>query len=120
MSADDEPAAGNQAAPRPSGGVTRSFKAFAALGVLGAALLAVNANVLVARWYKRWDLTHERLYTLSPATRQILHTLDQPIEVTVLLSKADPLTVSVRQMLTAYGAEPSWVSSPAADAVCNR
>ena len=36
------------------GGITRSFKAFAALGVLGAALLAVNLNVLVARWYKRW------------------------------------------------------------------
>jgi hypothetical protein len=92
---------------RPSGGVTRSFKAFAALGVLGAALLAVNANVLVARWYKRWDLTHERLYTLSGATLRILHTLDQRLEVTVLLSKADPLNVSVRQMLTAYGAETS-------------
>ena len=58
--------------PGAGGGVTRSFKAFAALGVLGAALLAVNANVLVARWYKRWDLTHERLYTLSPATVSIL------------------------------------------------
>jgi hypothetical protein len=73
--------------------------------VLGAALLAVNANVLVARWYKRWDLTHERLYTLSPASVEILHKLDEPIEVAVLLSKADPLNVSVRQMLTAYGAE---------------
>ena len=46
---------------------SRSFRAFAALGVLGAALLAVNLNVLVARWYKRWDLTADRLYTLSPA-----------------------------------------------------
>jgi hypothetical protein len=98
--ANDEPRA-----VRPGGGVTRSFKAFAALGVLGAALLAVNANVLVARWYKRWDLTHERLYTLSGPTIQILHALEQRVEVVVLLSKADPLTVSVRQMLTAYGAE---------------
>jgi len=87
--------------------VTRSFKALAAAGVLGAAVLAVNANVLVARWYKRWDLTHERLYTLSPATIQILRTLEQPLEIVVLLSKADPLNVSVRQMLTAYGAETS-------------
>ena len=52
-----------------SGGVSRSFRTFAALGVLGAALLAVNLNVLVARWYKRWDLTADRLYTLSPRRR---------------------------------------------------
>ncbi len=104
MSADSD-ASGKASAARPSGGVTRSFKALAAIGVLGAAVLAVNANVLVARWYKRWDLTHERLYTLSPATLAILHALDQPIDVVVLLSRADPLNVSVRQMLTAYGAE---------------
>ncbi len=91
----------------PPGGITRSFKAFAALGVLGAALLAVNANVLVARWYKRWDVTAEKLYTLSPATSKILHALDQPIGVVVLLAHADPLSVSVRQMLVQYGAETS-------------
>ena len=92
------------------GGITRSFKAFAALGVLGAALLAVNLNVLVARWYKRWDLTAEKLYTLSPATLKTLHALDQPIAVTVLLGRADPLSVSVRQMLVQYGAETSKLS----------
>jgi hypothetical protein len=91
------------------GGITRSFKAFAALGVLGAALLAVNANVLVARWYKRWDVTADKLYTLSPATSKILHTLDQPIGITVLLARADPLSVSVRQMLIQYGAETTKV-----------
>jgi hypothetical protein len=111
MSADSDgrPAASTRAPASRlgTGGVSRSFKAFAALGVLGAALLAVNANVLVARWYKRWDLTHEKLYTLSTATLNILHTLDQPIEITVLLSKADPLSVSVRQMLVAYRAETS-------------
>ncbi|HET7539230.1 MAG TPA: GldG family protein [Polyangiaceae bacterium] len=92
-------------AARASGGVSRSFRAFAALGVLGAALLAVNLNVLVARWYKRWDLTADRLYTLSPATLKLLHALDQPLTITVLLGRADPLSVSVRQMLVQYRAE---------------
>jgi ABC-type uncharacterized transport system len=86
-------------------GVPRSFKALAALGVLGAALLAVNLNVLAAHWYRRWDLTADKLYTLSPATLNTLRTLDQPIAVTVLLSRADPLSVSVRQMLTQYLAQ---------------
>ncbi|HKO47568.1 MAG TPA: GldG family protein [Polyangiaceae bacterium] len=93
------------------GGVSRSFRAFAALSVLGAALLAVNSNVLVARWYKRWDLTAERLYTLSPATLKTLHALDQPLQVTVLLGRADPLSVSVRQMLVQYRAETSKLTS---------
>ncbi|MET0795239.1 MAG: GldG family protein [Polyangiaceae bacterium] len=95
------------AEPALRGGVSRSFRTFAALGVLGATLLAVNVNVLVARWYKRWDLTAEQLYTLSPATLKTLHTLDQPLGITVLLSRSDPLSVSVRQMLVQYGAETS-------------
>jgi hypothetical protein len=36
------------------------------LGVAAAALLLVNVNVLGARWYKRWDFTSDKLYTLSP------------------------------------------------------
>jgi hypothetical protein len=85
--------------------VPRSFKALAVLGVLGAAFLTVNLNLLVAHWYKRWDLTADKLYTLSPATLKTLHALDQPIAVTVLLGRADPLCVSVRQMLSQYRAE---------------
>ena len=96
--------------PAASGGVTRSFRTFAALGVLGATLLAVNANVLVARWYKRWDLTAEQLYTLSPATLNTLHTLNEPLVVTVLLARSDPLSVSVRQMLVQYRAETTQLA----------
>jgi len=91
--------------PRAPGGVPRSFKTFAALGVLAAALLTVNVNILVARWYKRWDLTADKLYTLSPPTQKTLRALQQPIEITVLLGRADPLAVSVRQMLVQYLAE---------------
>ena len=103
------------AAASPRGGVSRTFRTFAALGVLGAALLAVNLNVLVAHWYKRWDLTAERLYTLSPATLKTLHALDQPLLVTVLLSRADPLSVSVRQMLVQYRAETPKLTSKFVD-----
>jgi gliding motility-associatede transport system auxiliary component len=74
------------------------------LGVVAGALLLVNVNVLGARWYKRWDFTSDKLYTLSGPTRELLNGLEQPVDVTVLLSKADPLLVSVRHMLEAYGA----------------
>jgi len=108
----------NRTSERPSnarGGVSRAFRAFAALGVLGAALLAVNLNVLVARWYKRWDLTADRLYTLSPATLKTLHALDQPLSITVLLGRADPLSVSVRQMLVQYRAETTKLATKFVD-----
>jgi ABC-type uncharacterized transport system len=74
------------------------------LGVAAAAVVLVNVNVLGARWYQRWDVTSDRLYSLSQPTRELLAALDEPVEVSVLLGKSDPLTVSVRHMLEAYSA----------------
>lgn len=83
----------------------RTTKALSAAGVVAAAILAVNLNVLVARRYVRWDLTSDALYSLSEATKRTLHSLSDPIDVIVLLSRSDPLTAGVRHLLTAYGAE---------------
>ena len=82
----------------------RSSRALPWLGVVAGALLLVNVNVLGARWYKRWDFTSDKLYSLSQPTRELLTSLRQPVDVSVLLSKGDPLLVSVRHMLEAYGA----------------
>ena len=82
----------------------RFSRALPWLGVVAGALLLVNVNVLGARWYKRWDFTTDKLYSLSQPTRELLTSLRQPIDVSVLLSKGDPLLVSVRHMLEAYGA----------------
>jgi hypothetical protein len=85
--------------------IWRGTKALSALGVVAAMVLAVNANVLVARFYTRWDATSEGLYTISPATKSILGSLDGPVQVTVLLARTDPLLPPMRQMLVAYAAE---------------
>ncbi len=86
--------------PAP-GAVTPTFKALAAAGVLAAAVIAVLVNVMVARFYKRWDWTAAGLYTLSPLTQQTLHALEEPVTVYVMLSSADPMTLSLRQLLEA-------------------
>lgn len=83
----------------------KAARLFPWLGVAAAGLLAINANVLGARWYQRWDVTRDDLYTLSAPTLELLHGLREPLEINVLLSKSDPLSVSVRHMLEAYGAE---------------
>jgi hypothetical protein len=85
-------------------------RVMAALGVLSAVVLAVSANVLVARYYHRWDFTTRRLYTLSDVTLNTLHQLGEPVEVVVLLSKSDPLELTVRQLLSSYTAEDPALS----------
>jgi hypothetical protein len=97
--------ASEQAVARPPERARRGTKLLSAIGVIAAATLAVNANILAARWYARWDVTRERLYTLSPSTTELLGGLDETVTVLVFLSRSDPLLVSVRHMLTAYRAK---------------
>jgi hypothetical protein len=82
-----------------------SLPLLSALGVFSAAVVAVCLNVLVSRFYARWDVTTRGIYTLSDATLDTLRSLEEPIQVTVFLSISDPLTVSVQHMLAAYNAE---------------
>jgi hypothetical protein len=92
-------------AKHAGGPLSRGAKALSAFGVVAALVVAVNANVLVARFYTRWDVTSEGLYTLSAATKRILTELAEPVTVTVLLGRTDPLLGPLRQLLTAYRAE---------------
>lgn len=73
-----------------------------AAGVLAAGVIAVQLNVLVARHYTRWDFTSHGTYTLSAPTRDLLTSLDEPVEITVLLARSDRLLVDTRHMLDAY------------------
>lgn len=88
-------------------GTGAAVKISASLGIVAAMVLAVLVNILVARHYRRWDWTQGGLFTLSDATLQTLHGLEEPIHVYVLLSANDPLTISVEQLLTSYRGETS-------------
>ncbi len=104
----EEPASKQSAAERAQDKQTsprRGARVFTAVGVISAALIAVSLNLLVSRFYKRWDWTSSGLYTLSQPTLDTLHGLDQPIDVIVFLSRSDNMRVSVEHMLTAYSAE---------------
>lgn len=81
----------------------------AASGVLSATVLVIAVNVLVTRFYARWDLTSRQIYSLSAPTVETLHGLAEPIEIVVFLGRNDPLTLSVRHLLAAYGAETRWL-----------
>ncbi len=91
---DDKPVVGTAAA-----------KVSTSVGIIAAMVIAVVANVFVARHYKRWDVTRGGLYTLSDPTLQTLHGLEEPVQIFVMLPAGDPLTTSVSHLLEAYKAE---------------
>lgn len=68
-----------------STGLARGITALATLLVC---LVAVN---MLARGMRlRYDLTEEKLYTLSDGTRNILHNLDRPVTITFYYSQSLP------------------------------
>lgn len=75
------------------------------LGVVAAGAIAVFANILGTRHFKRWDVTEGHRYSLSPPTIETLHEIPDPIDIWVLLGGGDPMEQSIKQLLVAYQAE---------------
>ena len=79
------------------------------VGVVAALVILICANVLVSRFFFRWDVTSQGLFTPSDATTAVLGALEQPVEVICFLSAGDPLTQSVRLLLDDYVAQSSSI-----------
>lgn len=86
-------------------GTAAGTKLGSIVGLVAAMVLALLVNIFAARHYRRWDFTKGGLYTLSRATVETLHSLGEPIRIDVLEPSSDPLALSLRHLLTAYGAE---------------
>lgn len=53
-------------------------------------LVIVSVNYFSAIWFTRFDFTSEKRFTLSPATRAILASLDKPVTIKVYLDGEMP------------------------------
>ena len=67
----------------------------------------VLLNLVASRSFFRFDLTAEKSYSISPATRQVLATLEEPLSVRVFFSENLPAPYSgveqyVKDILTEY------------------
>ncbi len=94
--------AGDERAPRDRRALVRGGTIGAAVVLLGA--LLVFANYFSGRYYKRFDWTRTKLYSLSEKSENVLATLDEPVEVYVFLSPQDELYEPVRELLRRYEA----------------
>lgn len=97
-----EARAEGDASPKPGPGADRALAVSQAIGVAAAVVIAVLVNVLAARHYRRWDWTAEGLYTLSHVTEQTLTSLPEPVEIWVLSSDSEPITLTLRHVLASY------------------
>lgn len=86
-------------------GTAAGTKFAAIIGLVAAMVLGLLVNIVAARHYKRWDFTKGGLYTLSRATTETLHALGEPIRIDVLVPASDPLSLSLKHLLAAYGSE---------------
>ena len=72
--------------------------------VLTIAVIAIvlMVNFLVGRHSIKFDLTKNRFYTLSDATREFLCDLDQPVKITAFFSDGDSMGNVVHDLLREY------------------
>jgi len=68
-------------------GLPRHTLAWSSIGLALILLLSVNLIASNALRNSRADLTQQRLFTISPGTRAILRTIDEPISVRLYYSK---------------------------------
>lgn len=71
--------------------------------------IALMANYLSFRHYRRWDWTTEGLFTLSPRTHELLTELDTDVDVYMVLSSGESNYQDVRELLERYRAESQHV-----------
>ena len=74
-------------AARAAGGFNRRTLAWGGVALAAVILLAVNLIASSALREARFDLTKERLFTISEGTRKALRAIDEPIDVRVYFSK---------------------------------
>lgn len=70
-----------------SKGLSRKELAWGSLGLAGVILLSVNLFTSAALRGWNLDMTEDRLYTISSGTKQILSTLDEPIQARLFFSR---------------------------------
>jgi hypothetical protein len=91
-------------------GLARELGVLSAIGVLAATLITVCTNVLVARFYQRWDVTSSGLYTLSAPTLETLRGLAESVDIIVFQSRSDPDFGALQRLIDQYRAESRLIN----------
>jgi len=80
------------------------------LTLLFSLLLVMMVNYLSIRHYKRWDLTREKVYSLTDQSTTILKELSSDVTIYVLFDPLDPLYDQLNELMTRYRAASDRIS----------
>ncbi len=85
--------------------------------VLTCAVVAIvlMVNFVVSRHPGKVDLTQNKMYTLSDATRKVLRGIDRDVKITAFFPEGDPLGQMVRDLLKEYTRLSSRISTAFVD-----
>jgi ABC-2 type transport system permease protein len=72
------------------------------LQVVLVLFLALMANSIAFKHYKRWDFSRDKKYALSDKTKRFLNTIKGKVRITVFFSPNTPITVDVQNLLTEF------------------
>lgn len=72
-------------------------------------VIALMANYLAFRHYRRWDWTSEGLFTLSARTHELLQGLTTDIDVYLVLSSGESNYQDLRELLERYRADSQHI-----------
>lgn len=81
---------------------------------LGLIVVLIVLNIVGQNWFKRFDLTHDKRYTLSPASLKILDRIHEPTYVDIFLEGKFPadirrLQIETKQILEEFQAYNSLI-----------
>lgn len=104
-----KPASGGAAsggAASVGAGESRRFsgRANVVVGTLLLVAIAMMANYLAFRHYRRWDWTTEGSFTLSERTETVLRDLDGDVDIYLVMSAAEGNYQDLRELLERYRA----------------
>jgi ABC-2 type transport system permease protein len=88
----------------------RTARVNALVGSSLALLIVVMVNYLAFRHHDRWDLTSEKIFTLSDRTLEALRELERDVTIYLLLPKGDRAYRDVDELLTRYADESPRVT----------
>jgi len=88
-----------------------SFDGWALATTTLVAMLVVLVNYVSARRYERWDLTSDRLFTLSERTEKLLSGLSKPVDIYVFMGSREPSYQELRELVTRYKAKTDKITA---------
>ena len=97
-------------APTPSGDKAApdarkqriGFRALSSVSALLMLVIVLMANYLGFRHYQRFDWTAQDLYTLSGKSLSVLRGLQQPVDIYLFMSRAEPNFADTEELLKRY------------------